>query len=130
MRLKHLVLIRKKNSYIFNLFSNSKRVSAARKFSRNFGQNALKFLNFRQVFSKISGHFGLFLLQFFPFLPYPTVFIAFLCDNFSKILKKSKIFCQHFSKVFYMLIFTNWGKNRSKITNYFSISECRKLKKN
>ena len=66
----------------YNFLSPS---SAARKFSRNFGQNALKFRKFRPLLSQISGVFGLFLTQNFQFLPLPLVFIAFLCANFLKM---------------------------------------------
>ena len=78
--------------------SNTIFSSAARKFSWNFGQKALKFRKFRLLFSQISGYFGRILNEISKYLTLPYFFIAFLCDNFSKIWKKILIFFQKVSK--------------------------------
>jgi len=66
-----------------SFFVKSKQ--CCQKYFPEFRAFGLKISEISAIFSQISGVFGLFFFIFFQFLPYPSVFIAFLCDNFSKI---------------------------------------------
>ena len=79
------------------------RKQCCQKYFSKFRAFGLRISEISAIFGQISGVFGRFLAKNSIFLPYPIIFIAFLCDNFSKIPEKvQKIFknlSESYSKV-------------------------------
>ena len=68
------------------------RKQCCQKYFSKFRAFGLRISEISAIFGQISGVFGRFLAKNSIFFPYPIIFIAFLCDNFSKNKKIDKNF--------------------------------------